>query len=219
MHFDLSTLSVRERYKLLTGVIVPRPIALVTSVGADGLVNAAPFSYFNVMGADPPVVVFGPGNRAPGQPKDTAQNVADTREFVVNLVDEALAEAMNLTATDFPPHVSEVEALGLETVPSVTVAPPRLAAAPVHLECKEVTTLTVGNTRVVAGEVLHLHIRDALVDAERMRIHGDRLHLVGRMHGAWYTRTRDLFEMPRLSYDAWLKDRPQAEVADPDATD
>ena len=203
MDLDLGALSPRDRYKLLTGLIVPRPIAFVTSLSADGVLNAAPFSYFNVMGVDPPVVAFGPGNRAPGEPKDTARNVADTRQFVVNLVDEALVEQMNLAATGFPPDVSEVEAIGLTTAPSARIDVPRLADAPASLECREVVTLTIRNTRVVVGEVVHLHVRDGLLDPERMYIDAEQLRMVGRMQGRRYTRTRDQFELARLSLDEW----------------
>lgn len=205
MTFDFADLTPRERYKLLTGVIVPRPIAFVTSQDAQGRLNAAPFSYFNTMGSDPPVVVIGPGNRGPDAPKDTARNIAATRQFVVNLVDEALAERMNLAATDFPPTVSELEAVGLATAPSVRVDVPRLADAPASLECTEVVTLTIRSTRMVVGEVRYLHIRDDLIDPERLYVHTDRLRLIGRMQGSGYVRTRDRFEMERLSYAEWLE--------------
>lgn len=203
MDLDLGALSARDRYKLLTGLVVPRPIAFVTSLSSEGVLNAAPFSYFNVMGADPPVVVVGPGNRAPGEPKDTARNIADTRQFVVNLVDEALAERMNLAATGFPPETSEVDAIGLTTAPSVQVDVPWLTEAPASLECREVVTLTIRNTRVVVGEVVHVHIRDGLLDPERMYVDAEQLRLVGRMQGKHYTRTRDQFELARLTLDEW----------------
>ena len=204
MNFDLNDLTPNERYKLLISVVVPRPIALTTTVDDGGQVNAAPFSFFNVMGYDPPLVMLAPGNRPDGTPKDTAQNIRATREFVVHIIDEALAEAMNVTATTFPPGTNELEMAGLTTQPSVRVAPPRIAEAPVALECREVTTLMIGNARIVIGEVLHLHLRDDLLDRERLRVHTDRLGAVGRMHGGgWYTRTADLFQMARLSVDAW----------------
>ncbi|RMH64540.1 MAG: flavin reductase family protein [Bacteroidetes bacterium] len=204
MTFDFTDLAPGDRYKLLTGVIVPRPIAFVTSQDERGRVNAAPFSYFNTMGADPPVVVIGPGDRGPDRPKDTARNIAATRQFVVNLVDEALVERMNLAATDFPPEVSEVDALGLATAPSVRLDVPRLADAPASLECTEVVTLTIGHTRMIVGQVHYLHIRDDLIDPERLYVRTDRLHLVGRMQGHGYVRTRDRFELERLSYAEWL---------------
>ena len=204
MDFDLQDLTPDERYKLLIGVVVPRPIALTTTLDADGRVNAAPFSFFNVMGYDPPLVMFAPGNRPDGTPKDTARNIRATREFVVHIIDEALAEAMNVAATPFPPGTDEVARAGLTTQPSVQVAVPRIAEAPVGLEGREVTTLLIGNTRIVVGEVLHLHLRDDLLDRERMRVHTGRLGAVGRMQGGgWYTRTTDLFQIARLSVDEW----------------
>ncbi len=204
MNFALNDLTPNERYKLLTSVVVPRPIALTTTIDADGRVNAAPFSFFNILGYDPPLVMIAPGNRPDGTPKDTARNIQDTREFVVHIVDEALAEAMNVTATTFAPGTNEVEMAGLTTTPSLHVAPPRIAEAPVALECREVKTLEIGKVRIVIGEVLRLYLRDDLLDRERLRVHTDRLGAVGRMHGGgWYTRTTDLFQMARLSVEEW----------------
>lgn len=204
MEFDLKELAPKDRYKLLTGVVVPRPIAWVTSSDENGVVNAAPFSYFNMMGTDPPIVAFGPSWRPDGSPKDTAHNVRATGEFVINLVDENLAAQMNISAADFPPGQSEVEAAGLELAPSVHVRVPRIANSPAQLECREHCTIEIGKTRVVLGEVLHLRIRDDLVDAERFYVLGDKMNLIGRMHGAGgYTRTRDYFEMPRMTYEEW----------------
>jgi len=208
MEFDLKRLAPRDRHKLLSGVIVPRPIAFTTTLDAHGRLNAAPFSFFNLMGSDPPVVVFAPGDRPDGMPKDTAANVRATREFVVNIVDEALAERMNVTAINFPPGTDELAEAGLTPLRSVQVAVPRIAEAPASLECREVTTLQVGRTRIVVGEVLHLHLRDDLVDADRLYVHTDRLHAVGRMHGSgWYTRTEDLFQIERIAFEAWREGR------------
>lgn len=204
MDFNLTQLAPRERYKLLAGVVVPRPIAFTTTLDAEGRVNAAPFSFFNIMGYDPPVVALGPGDRPDGMPKDTALNIRATREFVANLVDEALAPAMNIAATPFPAGTDELKEAGLTVRPSVQVAVPSIAEAPVNLECREITTLHIGRTRVVLGEVVHLHLRDDLVDPERLYINGEHLHAVGRMHGSgWYTRTSDLFQIARFSLDEW----------------
>lgn len=206
--FDLSSLSPRNRYKLLSSVIMPRPIAWVTTVDREGRVNAAPYSFFNMMGGNPPVVVFGPGNRPTGSPKDTAANIRFNRSFVVNMVDEALADQMNLTATDFPEDMSEVEVVGLTTVPSVAIPVPRIAESPAQMECREVTTLQIGHTRLVVGEVLHLHIREDLVDSERYYVDSVNLKLIGRMGGGGgYVRTTDLFEMQRQSFAAWKAER------------
>lgn len=208
MDFDARDLTPNERYKLLTGIIVPRPIALTTTLDAEGRLNAAPLSFFNVMGYDPALVVFAPGNRPDGSPKDTARNIRATREFVVHIVDEALAEAMNVAATPFPPGTDEVAAAGLTTQPSVQVTVPRIAEAPASLEGREVTTLLIGNTRIVVGEVLYVHLRDDLLNPDRMHVHTDRLGAIGRMHGSgWYTRTSDRFQMARMSVDEWEKRR------------
>lgn len=208
MHFDLRQLEESDRYKLLTGVVVPRPIALVTSLDVDGQVNAAPFSFFNYLGSDPPLVAIAPGDRADGTPKDTARNIRGSGEWVVNIVDEAMARAMNICGTDFPPEVNELEAAGLTALASRQIKAPRIAQSPVNLECREHTTLHIGRNRIIIGEVLHMHIRDDLVDAENFYVHGERLHAIARMHGrGWYARTTDLFEMPRISYAQWQEEQ------------
>jgi flavin reductase (DIM6/NTAB) family NADH-FMN oxidoreductase RutF len=214
MLFDLQVLAPRDRYKLLVSVVVPRPIALVTTLDEEGRVNAAPFSFFNVLGSDPPIVALGPGDRSgAGQPKDTARNIRERGEFVVNIVDEALAPAMNICAVDFPPGVDELVAAGLSPMPSVAVKPPRIAQSPVSLECREHLTISIGRNRIVLGEVLRLHIRDDLVDVEKMHVATERLLPIARMHGgSWYARSGDLFSMPRLSFEEWQAAHPdQAE--------
>ena len=199
MNFDFTTLAPRDRYKLLISTIVPRPIALVTSLNANGLINAAPFSYFNVMGSDPPIIAFAPGAR-----KDTAHNIETSGEWVVNLVDENLAQAMNICATEFPPDISEVAAAQLVTAPAVQVLAPRIEAAPVSLECVHHTTLQIGRNRLIIGEVVQLHIRDELIDVENLHVRAEKMQLIGRMHGGgWYAKTSDLFEIPRISYEDW----------------
>ena len=196
--FDFRTLSARDRYKLMIGTVVPRPIALVTTVDLEGRVNAAPFSFFNVLGASPPIVGICPGNRPDGTPKDTASNVRLTHEFVVNLVDEAVAEAMNQTSASLPPGVSELADSGLTTLPSSVVRAPRIAEAPASLECAEWGTLQIGDNRLIIGLVKRLHVRDELFDAESGRIRSELFHPVGRMASPnWYCRTRDRFEMVR----------------------
>lgn len=212
MHFDLQVLAPRDCYKLLVSVVVPRPIALVTTLDELGQVNAAPFSFFNILGSDPPIVALGPGDSAPGEPKDTARNIRSGGEFVVNIVDEALAPAMNICAVPFPPDVDELTAAALSGVPSVEVKPPRIFESPVSLECREHSTICIGRNRIVLGQVLQLHIRDDLVDAQKMHVHAERLGAVGRMHGpGWYARTSDLFAMPRLSYEEWQQQHGQSQ--------
>lgn len=200
LQFDFAQLAPGDRYKLITGVIVPRPIAWVTTLNPDGSVNAAPFSYFNMLGSDPAILALGVGDRE-RTPKDTAANIRREREFVVNLVPFELAGAMNLTASDFPHGESELDAAGLTTAPSSQVRAPRIAQSPAHLECREVMTLELGRTRVVLGEVLALHLReDLLLSREKFYVESAGLDLIGRMGGrGGYVRTTDRFELPRLS--------------------
>ena len=206
LSFDFSVLSPAERYKLVTGVIVPRPIAWVSSLNRHGAVNLAPYSFFGLMGSDPAIVAFAPGNRPEGGPKDTAANIGSGGEFVVNLVSRALAEAMNLTATDFPAHEAEPAALGIELIPSNRVQVPRVASSPAALECREVQTVTIGNTRIILGEVLALSIGSQhMHDAEKQYVNTPSLDLIGRMGGrGGYATTRDRFEIERLTYAQWL---------------
>jgi flavin reductase (DIM6/NTAB) family NADH-FMN oxidoreductase RutF len=198
MELDLQGVHADRAYPLLASLVVPRPIAWVTTLNADGVVNAAPFSFFNVLGADPPIVGFCPGDRDDGTPKDTARNVRAMHEFVVNLVDEAVAEAMNRTAASFPFGVSELEAAGLHAALSTSVRPPRISESPASLECSEWGTLQIGDNRLIIGVVKRVHVRDDLIDAERLRIRSDRFAAVGRMASPhWYCRTTDRFEMIR----------------------
>jgi flavin reductase (DIM6/NTAB) family NADH-FMN oxidoreductase RutF len=198
MELDLEGRHADRAYALLVSLVTPRPIAWVTSVDPEGVVNAAPFSFFNVLGASPPIVGICPGDRGDGTPKDTAHNVRLTHEFVVNLVDESVAEAMNRTAATLPRGVSELEGLGVTTLPSSVVRPPRIAEAPASLECAEWGTLQIGDNRLIIGLVKRLHVREELIDAATVRIRTELFHSVGRMAGPnWYCRTRDLFEMVR----------------------
>src|SRR6202795_4720712 len=211
MHFDLAQISTTDAYKLLVSTVVPRPIALATTVDSAGRVNAAPFSFFNAVSSIPPVVVLGisPGAGDDGGPgdgyKDTEQNIRDTGEFVVNLVDEALAERMNICAVDFPSEIGELDPAKLTAVPSVGVKPPRIAESPVSFECKRITGLSLGgNSTMEVGRVVHIHIRDDLMDMEKLYVKTDQIGLIGRMHGrGWYARTSDLFLMDRMSLADW----------------
>ena len=210
MHFDLASIPESQAYKLLVSTVVPRPIALATTVDANGRINAAPFSFFNAVSSVPPVIVLGisPGdpNSAPGDGyKDTERNIRDTGEFVVNLVDEAIAERMNVCAVDFPTAIGELDHADLTPLPSVGVRPPRIAEAPVSFECTRITGLSLGpRSMLEVGRVIHIHIRDDLVDPERFYVATEKMGLIGRMHGrGWYARTSDLFLMDRLSFADW----------------
>ena len=198
MELDLTGPLREEAYMILSGLVVPRPIALTTTVDEHGRVNAAPFSFFNVLGDSPPIVGLCPGDRAPGVPKDTARNIRVTQEFVVNLVDEALAEKMNLCAASLPPGENELEHAGLTALPSSVVKPPRIAESPASLECRCHSIQEIGQNRLIIGEVLRVHVPDGLFDPETWLINPQAYHPIGRMQAPhWYTRTRDLFELRR----------------------
>lgn len=206
MLFDFTELPAQARYKLLTSTVTPRPIAWVVSRSATGTVNAAPFSFFNVLSGDPPTVGISIGSRRPGAPKDTLANIQATGEFVVNLVSRDNAEAMNKTATEFPPGVDELAMAKLTRLPSVKVTPPRIAESPVAFECKLFQTVPLGpaNT-LVLGHVVAMHVRDdAVLDALKHYIDTPKLDLIGRMHGGGgYTTTRDQFQIPRIPLEDW----------------
>lgn len=200
MQIDYATLSVHERYKLMVSTIVPRPIALATTIDLQGVVNAAPFSFFNAVCDDPAAVIMSV-NADPGKVKDTARNIRDTGQFVVNLVNEAIAEAMNVCAVDFPPGVDELRKAGLTALPSAKVKPPYIAEAPVSFECERIANIELGVGRnLVVGKILFMHIKDEFIDAGKLRVHTERIGMVGRMHGTGsYVRTTDRFEIPRMT--------------------
>lgn len=203
MDLTLSRLSPGDRYKLLSALVVPRPIAWVTTLNADGDINAAPFSFFNLMGNRPPVVALGPDDRPDGTPKDTPRNIRRHGRFVISVVNEEVAPAMHASSALYPPGVSEVTALELATAPMPGTDVPRLADAPAALACREHMTMHIGETRVVLGVVEHLFVRDELVDSERWRIDQEALRPVGRLGGGLYCRTRDHLNLgPRPRLDA-----------------
>jgi flavin reductase (DIM6/NTAB) family NADH-FMN oxidoreductase RutF len=207
MNFDLEKGPASDTYKLLVGLVAPRPIALITSMDEHGQLNAAPFSAYNYLCTDPPIIGVGVTNR-PDQkfvPKDTARNIRRTGEFVVNVVTEDIAEKMNICATDFPPEMSEVELAGFTTTPSQRVKPPRLAEAHAALECREYNTMEIGHSRIILGLVVAIYVEDHFVDPAGPYIKADELHAIGRMNGLGnYVRTRDAFlTIPRISYADW----------------
>jgi flavin reductase (DIM6/NTAB) family NADH-FMN oxidoreductase RutF len=207
MLFDFGKIPPREGYKLLVSTVTPRPIAWITSLNAAGQLNAAPFSFFNVFAGNPPVVGIGISSHEPGRPKDTRRNIRETKEFVVNLVSEDTAEAMNVTAIEFESEVNEIPEAELETIPSVHVKPPRIAASPVSMECALMQIVELGpDNGLVLGRVLAMHVRDDLVlDPAKHYIDTPRLKLIGRMHGTgWYARTSDLFQMDRIPRGNWI---------------
>jgi flavin reductase (DIM6/NTAB) family NADH-FMN oxidoreductase RutF len=202
--FSLRELSKQDRYKLLSGIVIPRPIALVTTLDANGAVNAAPFSFFNVFSEDPPLVALGLQHKPDRSPKDTTRNIQRDGEFVVNMVDEALAKAMNDCAVDFPSGESELAALGLATSPSIDIKVPRIAAAPFAMECRRNVSLAFGPGReLLVGEVLRIHAREGLIDAENMYVDIAAYKPIGRLFGNLYTYQRQSFAMDRESHSQW----------------
>lgn len=207
MDIAASELSPDRIYKLLVSTVMPRPIALVSTLNADGSLNAAPFSFFNVFSNAPPLLVIGieGSKRDDGKPhKDTARNIIARGEFVVNLVSHAMALPMVASAIDFPEGVSEFEEAGFTPRVSKQIAVPGIAESPVSFECRLFSTVSLPfNRSLVTGEIVHLHVADNAIDS-KLHVDADKLDLIGRMHGAgWYTRTRDRFEIPRMTPAEW----------------
>ena len=187
--------------RLLTGVIVPRPITFVSTVSADGVVNLAPYSFFNAVSYT--TVVFSSSRNVGNKSKDTLRNIEETGEFVVNIVVDPIAEAMNATAAEYPEDVDEFEIAGLTHAPSQIVKAPRVAESPVNIECKLDQVVKIGSGEhehgLVIGTILLMHVRDDIIDGHR--INQERLMATGRMAGNMYCRTSDRFEMVRPVYD------------------
>ena len=200
MDLDTASADVVAVYQALVGLVTPRPIAWVTTLSPAGVVNLAPFSFFNAFGANPPVVVFSPTRRRDGSKKDTLLNVEATGEFVVNVATAELAGAVNLTAKEIRPDESEVTLAGLHTTPSVKVRPPRVAESPAHLECRVRQIVPVGDgpisAALVIGEVVAIHVRDDVLDPAG-RPDPRKLRTVARLGGDFWCHTSDLFELKR----------------------
>jgi flavin reductase (DIM6/NTAB) family NADH-FMN oxidoreductase RutF len=205
MLFDFNEIPSKECYKLLVSTVTPRPIAWVVTQDANGILNAGAFSFFNAFSGNPPVVGIGMASYNPARPKDSRVNIRETGQFVVSLVSEANAEQMNITAIEFDYGVNELEQAGLTTLPSARVKPPRIAESPVALECDLMQIVDLGETGLVLGRVLAMHVHDEMVlDAANHYIDTPKLKLLGRMHGrGWYARTSDLFDMPRIPVKEW----------------
>lgn len=197
--FEFDRLSARDRYKLLIGAVVPRPIAWVTSVDETGRVNAAPFSFFNVLSADPAILAVGVENHEDRRFKDTGHNIRATGEFTVNIVDHANLDAMNVTAVPFAPEIDELSEAGLTAMPGHLVSVPYIAEAPVALECRRYITLEISASReIVLGQVVAMHVRSSIVN-ERLHIDPAGLDALGRMGGHGYCRSNATFDLPTMS--------------------
>lgn len=188
--------------RVITGVVVPRPIAFVSTISPEGVLNVAPYSFFNVVSYNPAMVIISSSRHAGDKRKDTLANIENTGEFVVNIVVDDIAEAMNMTAAEYPAEDSEFDIAGLSPAPSDLVKPPRVAESPVNLECKlnQIITLGEGSHEhgLVIGEVVLVHVRDDIIDGHR--INQQRLKPTGRLAGNMYCHTTDVFEMVRPSY-------------------
>lgn len=205
MQFSAQSLDARQKYKFVTGCVVPRPIAWISSISTAGEPNLAPFSFFMGVAGDPPTLAFACGPRGGdngaanlSELKDTVANVLATREFVVNIVTKALANRMNVTSTSFAPGINEFEMAGLTPAPSIQVRAPRVVESPINMECRVSLVHQVGSrgNTLILGEVVHFHIQDSLYDSATGRVDMRELHPVARMAGHLYAET-DIFEMRR----------------------
>jgi flavin reductase (DIM6/NTAB) family NADH-FMN oxidoreductase RutF len=197
MDFSVGDLATAERYKLLTGLVFPRPIALVSTWSANGVANCAPYSYFNAMCEDPMLVVLSFAERSDGKPKHSLANLLRTGEFVVNLVDEQIANGMHISSAEVPEEVSEFEEAGFTPAACAVVRHPRILEAPISFECRVFQRIEVGTLRdLILGEVIHVHARDGLVDPKTRRVSEQHYLPVGRLYGTRYCTTRQRFELP-----------------------
>ena len=192
---DFAEITAYQRYKLMASLIVPRPIALVTTIGAEGVVNAAPFSMFNMVGEDPPVVMLSINRLQDGHLKDTAANILANQQFVVHITDEAMVEKMHACGESYPPHINELEVVGLTALPAHGVATARIAEAPVAFECVLYETLETASRYVFIGEVKWLSVRDGLVDTQAWRVNLQNYHPVARFGASFYLRSGQRFSV------------------------
>ena len=207
MDWNFDSLPVEQRYKLLVGLVIPRPIALITSLGPEGIVNAAPFSFFNVLGDEPPICIVSIEHRDDGTLKDTARNIEASGEFVVNLVDEAIAEQMHVCSLEYPRETSEMDVAGFHAAPSHRVKPPRIAEAPVSLECTTHTRIDMDTRLLVIGRIHWLHAHEDLVEPGTLRVRLENYHPIGRLFANRYTRTREQFAADANAFNERQKAR------------
>ncbi len=193
--FDFDSLTPKERYKLLIGTVIPRPVALVTTRSPSGQANAGAFSFFNVLTHDPAILALGVEYKPDGTPKDTARNILDTGEFTVHIADYALVDQMEICSIKFAPEVDELELAGLETAAGETVRSPRILAAPAALECTLLQSIPVSPARVIVlGQVKKMFLRESLLDPATMYIDQEAFDAIGRLGGYLYARQGDQFE-------------------------
>jgi flavin reductase (DIM6/NTAB) family NADH-FMN oxidoreductase RutF len=207
--WDFGALSTAQRYKLLVALVIPRPIAFVSTRSPEGVENAAPFSFFNVMGEEPPIVVLSMDRRADGTRKDSARNILETREFVVNMVDEPLLERMHHCSVSYPPEVSELAETGLTAAPATKVGPPRIAESPVSMECRLHTHLPFDKRDLLVGEIVWMHVRDGIVDPATLRVTLDYAP-VGRLYANMYAFTHERVALDPNAYVQEMRQRGRA---------
>ena len=205
---DFETITTYQRYKLMASLIVPRPIALVTTLGLNGVANAAPFSMFNMIGEDPPILMLSINRLQDGRLKDTAANILDSSEFVVHIPDESMAAKMHACGESFPSDVSELAQVGLTPVASHRVKPPRIQEAPVAFECVLHEKLETPSRYVFIGRIQWLAARDGLIDTQAWRVNLRDYHPVGRFGASFYTRTNERFSMADAPGDTATSSTP-----------
>ncbi|SNZ06729.1 NADH-FMN oxidoreductase RutF, flavin reductase (DIM6/NTAB) family [Persephonella hydrogeniphila] len=185
MEINVKKLEPKQIYKLMTSIIVPRPIAWISTVSKKGVYNLAPFSYFGGISSEPPLIMVSIGSKSPGEKKDTWKNIEETGEFVINMVTKEVLAEMNITALPFEEEVDEFEKAGLTPVPSTVVKPPRVKESPVSVECRRYEIIEIGKMGVVLGEILNVHVRDDILN-EKGYVDTTKLEIVGRLGGANY---------------------------------
>lgn len=209
LNFD--KLTPREAYKVMIGTIVPRPIAWVTTISPDGVVNAAPYSFFNCLSADPPILALGVENKPDRSFKDTAYNIRMTECFTVNIVDRTNVGPMSVTAANFAPDVDELQMAGLTTAPGIEVPCPRIAEAPVAFECRRYLGIEVSSAReIILGKIVMAHVRDDVIDLDTYYSDHEKLDAIGRMGGNGYAGTLDYFDLPTPTAEEVIATMPSA---------
>ena len=203
MEFDFDVLEKESRYKLLCAFVAPRPIALVTTISTESIPNAAPFSFFNVFGDEPPLIILGVQDRPDGSPKDTTRNIKDTGEFVTHMLDRSLEQEMVECSVDFSPEVDEVSETGLHFAPSIKVRPGRIIEAPVAMECRlEKTVEYVGRT-IILGRVVHMIVRDDCIDPKTLYVNTQAYQPIARLHADNYIVSDNQFVIHKPTFEEY----------------
>lgn len=208
LNVDPNTLSRPDRYKLMCALVIPRPIALVTTMSKDGIVNTAPFSFFNVFSDKPSIVALGVNARPDGGLKDTAANINYRKEFVVHMVTFDIAEKMNISCVNFPPEISEIDEAGFTLRDSYLLETPSINESLVALECKLHSITKLGEDRnLTLGEVINISTNTDVLDTEKNYVNIDNYRPIARLFGNMYSQLSDFFELKRLNYEQWMEDK------------